>query len=95
MFVIDIQYKVSLNVVDEYVVAHRAWLDEKYTAGLLLCSGPKLPKTGGVIIALGDDIAQIQHMLQTDPFMQHGIGEYTITEFQPVKHHPQIKNLII
>lgn len=93
MFVIDIKFKVDLETVNKYVMEHRQWLDTKYAAGLLLCSGPKEPRVGGIIIALGDEIDKIQELIQEDPYNQHGVAEYTITEFLPNKYNQHLKSL--
>src|SRR3990167_8022324 len=68
MFVIDVKYKTNLEIVDQYLAEHRTWLDGKYQEGLLLCSGPKNPRDGGLIIALGHDKAEVEALVREDPF---------------------------
>lgn len=94
MFIVDLKYKVNLDVVDKYVVEHRHWLDTLYAENKLLCSGPKNPRDGGIIIALTKDLAELQAILASDPFQINSVADYEITEFNPNKSHPVIKNLI-
>ncbi|MFN7093871.1 MAG: YciI family protein [Burkholderiales bacterium] len=94
MFIIDLNYKVDLAIVDQHLAAHRNWLEAYYQQGLLLCSGSKNPRTGGVIVALIKDRDQVKQLINQDPFYIKQIAEYTITEFNPVKYHNQVKDLI-
>jgi uncharacterized protein YciI len=47
-------------------------------------SGRKEPRTGGVIIACGDSLAEIETLIQADPFHQEQIARYEITQFTPM-----------
>ena len=51
MFVILVNYIEPLNEIDAHLEAHRRFLDEGYAAGYFLVSGPRVPRTGGVILA--------------------------------------------
>lgn len=94
MFIVDIEFTTSLEIVNQYVMEHRAWLDEKYKEGLLLCSGPKEPRTGGVIVALCTNKNAVDNLIKEDPYYNNKIANYKITEFLPNKYHSQIKELI-
>jgi uncharacterized protein YciI len=94
MFIIELGYNASIEIIDKYLAAHRNWLQEQYEQGLLLCSGPKKPRDGGFIIALGKDRSKIEQMMQNDPFTLNQVSTYKITEFEPVKYHKNIENLL-
>lgn len=81
MYLIELSYKNPLDEVDEHLKAHRAFLDKYYEADLFIMSGPKEPRTGGVILA--QDEADIDGMIQEDPFYIYGIAEYGVTRFLP------------
>ncbi|HLB43186.1 MAG TPA: YciI family protein [Gammaproteobacteria bacterium] len=55
-------------------------------------SGPKNPRTGGVIISLIDDREQLNIILSEDPFYTQNIADYEIIEFIPTKHHIILKS---
>ena len=82
MFLILLEYKQPLDVIDRYVVAHREHLGRQYAAGRLLISGPQMPRTGGLLIAHGDTRADIETMMQSDPFTTADLIDYRIVEFR-------------
>ena len=83
MFVVSLSYKVPLEEVDAHIDGHIAWLKSAYAKGMFLASGRKIPRDGGVILAKGDR-ALLEDELTRDPFHQHDLADYTITEFNPV-----------
>jgi uncharacterized protein YciI len=93
MLIIDLIYKKPMSEVESVLEAHRDFLQTHYDSGLLVASGPKVPRTGGVIIALGDKSA-MEAILKDDPFYKAGVTEYSITEFEPVKHCNAIKEVL-
>ncbi len=94
MFIIDLEYTGSLEEIDQHLLAHRDFLESQYQKGLLLASGPKNPRTGGIIIALGNDRTQVESLIENDPFHQLNLARYTLTEFSAVKHRAEIKELL-
>lgn len=86
LFIISLEYRVPISVVDQYLESHREFLKEGYKNKLFITSGPRVPRTGGVIIAHAESKAYLEMILQKDPFRQHGIADYQIIEFMPVMH---------
>lgn len=95
MFIINVKYTGTIEAIDQHLIAHRDFLESNYQKGLLLASGPQNPRTGGIIIALGNDRQAVETMIQHDPFFTEKLAEYAITEFTPVKYRAEIKNLVI
>ena len=93
MLVIDIAYTGSLDQIDQVLVSHRSFLQKYYDLGILLASGPKNPREGGIIIALGEK-AEMEKIIQEDPFYQNKLATYKITEFNPVKYCEALKPLL-
>ncbi|MEM1125678.1 MAG: YciI family protein [Bacteroidota bacterium] len=81
MFVVDLTYRVPLDEVDVHLEAHRRFLAEQYAAGVFVASGPKVPRTGGVILARSDSPEHLAAVLARDPFHVHGVAAYRVTEF--------------
>lgn len=95
MFVVLLNYMKPIEEVERVTVPHRAFLDELYANGVLLISGPGVPRTGGVLVARGGRSKdELMEILKGDPFYTEGIAEYTIIEFNPVKHHEVLKGLL-
>ena len=84
MLIVDLIYKKPLSEVEQHVQEHRDFLQGYYDKNLLIASGPKIPKKGGVIIA-NMNLEAMQELIKQDPFYRKGIAEYKITEFDPVK----------
>lgn len=88
MFILLLTYKKPLAEVERHLAGHRAFLDKHYAAGELVCSGPCDPRTGGVILGRGNDRTQAEALVREDPFHVHGIADYQIIAFDPVKSAP-------
>ena len=81
MFVVSLNYKVPLAEIDRLAPEHVEWLKACYAEGIFVASGPKKPRTGGVIIARGPrDVLDAR--LSADPFAKAGAADYDVTEFQ-------------
>lgn len=94
MFIIDVEYTANLEQINAVLAEHRAWLDTYYQQGVFLFSGPRNPRTGGVIIARGSTKSELEHLMQQDPFAVHGVAKHHISEFQAIKTHPELKQFI-
>jgi uncharacterized protein YciI len=79
MFILSLTYVKSNEEADKQMEPHMAWVKEGYDKGWFLASGRKVPRTGGVILSIGDR-AGIEAYVAADPFTIHGIAEYDITE---------------
>jgi uncharacterized protein YciI len=84
-FIVEINYLVPLDRVQQSVPAHRAYLQLGYDAGLLLCSGPKVPATGGFMLARAASLEALQSFFAQDPFSTEKLASFAFSEFQPVK----------
>jgi len=94
MFVISLHYIVPLEELDKHMPAHMKYLKKYYKADVFLMSGRKVPRTGGIIIAQADSKEILEQIIAEDPFHQHKLAEFTITEFLASQSHPQLKGLI-
>jgi uncharacterized protein YciI len=94
MFIVQLTYKVPLSEVDKYLQAHREFLDYHYKQGLLLVSGPMKPRTGGIIIAVTNDKAYLESVLDQDPYYLAEIADYQLIEFTPVNYRDELQELI-
>lgn len=85
MFAIVLTYKKSLAEVEKHLGAHRAYLDRHYAGGRFLCSGPRCPRTGGVILCRAADRVSVEALTAEDPFRVQGVADYEIIEFTPTR----------
>jgi uncharacterized protein YciI len=82
MFIIELSYKVDLAEIDAHMAAHVQFLKKYYAAGNFVVSGRKIPREGGIIVALGKSREQIEAIVQEDPFYEHGLADFRIVEFR-------------
>lgn len=94
MFIIDLKYIVSLEQLDEHMAEHVKYLSKYYKADVFIVSGRKVPRTGGIILAQADSKEILEKIIADDPFHQHKLAEFTITEFNASQSHPDLKGLI-
>jgi len=94
MFVILVNYVKPLTEIDSNLEAHRRFLDEGYAAGYLLASGPRVPRTGGILLAQAPSIDELKAYLSRDPFNEAGVAQYEVLEFDPKKTDPRFRALL-
>ena len=82
MFVIELIYKVDLAEIDAHMAAHVKFLKKYYAAGHFLVSGRKIPRDGGIILAVGESRDQIEGIVAEDPFYVHGLADFRVIEFR-------------
>jgi uncharacterized protein YciI len=95
MFVIELVYTAPLADIDAHMAAHVKFLKKYYAAGRFLVSGRKIPRDGGIILAVGDSRQQIEAIVAEDPFHRHGLAEFRIVEFRASQHSTEIQKLTL
>lgn len=95
MFVVILRYLKPMDEVEARTAEHRAWLDPHVRSGLLIATGPMVPRTGGVLPARGGGTREaLVALLRDDPFQVHGVAEYEVIEFAPGKYHPAMAEFL-
>ncbi|WP_377274633.1 YciI family protein [Rhizobium sp. R86522] len=79
MFILSLTYVKPTEEADRFMAPHMDWVNAGYDNGLFLASGRKNPRTGGVILARGDQ-AEIEAYVAADPFKVEGVAMYEVTE---------------
>jgi uncharacterized protein YciI len=78
--VVSLTYGDDIGAIDAAMGAHVDWLSDGYANGVLLASGRKQPRTGGVIIAIGNR-AEVEALIANDPFVSKGLASAEIIPF--------------
>ncbi|MBY9077928.1 GTP cyclohydrolase [Paenibacillus sp. HN-1] len=86
MFIVLLTYTAPIERIDELLEGHRAFLRTQYDNGRFLMSGPRNPRTGGVIVAKGESREELLKVLENDPFYREGAASYELLSFDPVLH---------
>ena len=82
MFIIELVYTADLAQIDAHMKAHMAFLRQHYASGVFLVSGRKVPRDGGIILAVGRSREEIEAIARQDPFCTHGLAEFRVIEFR-------------
>jgi uncharacterized protein YciI len=94
MFVIELVYKVDLAEIDAHMAAHVVFLKKYYASGNFLLSGRKIPRDGGIILAVAKNRQQIEAIIEEDPFYAHGLADFRIIEFRASQRANDIQKRI-
>jgi uncharacterized protein YciI len=88
MLVLLLTYTKPLDEVDALMREHVAWLRKHYAAGRFVVSGRRIPRTGGVILARGDDRDEIEEIAASDPFVTGGVATCEVIQFRASQTAP-------
>lgn len=94
MFVIELVYKADLTEIDAHMKEHVRFLNKYYAAGNFLVSGRKIPREGGIILAVGESLKEIEAIIREDPFHAHGLADFRIIEFRASQRADDISKRI-
>ncbi len=93
MFIIVLKYLKSLSAVDRWMTQHVAFLRKFYQSGHFIVSGRQIPRRGGIIVARAASRAELDQIIEEDPFYQQEIAEFLVIEFQASMSHPAFRSL--
>jgi uncharacterized protein YciI len=94
MFVIELLYRADLQQIDAHMSRHMAYLRTHYDAGTFVASGRKVPRDGGIILAVGTDRDRIEQIVREDPFVSQGLADYRIIQFRASQLAPDLPKRI-
>lgn len=94
MFIINLQYIVPLEQLDAHMTEHVKYLQKYYKQNVFVASGRKVPRTGGIILALAKSREALDEIIREDPFYIHKLADFSVTEFLTSQSHPDIKKLL-
>jgi uncharacterized protein YciI len=94
MFIIDLHYIVPLDKLDAHMTDHVKFLQKYYKLDVFVASGRKVPRTGGIILALAHSKEALDNIIREDPFYIHKLAEFKVTEFLTSQSHPEFKKLL-
>lgn len=89
MFIVTITYTQPIEAIEARTAEHREWLDQHVASGLVIATGPMVPRTGGVLVVASRGTKQdLEDLLKDDPFHVHGLADYVVIEFKAGKLNP-------
>lgn len=94
MFIIELTYKVPLTELDKHMADHVKFLRKYYKLNIFVASGRKVPRTGGIILALAPTKEKVREIITEDPFYVNKLADFAITEFLTSQVHSEIKTFL-
>jgi uncharacterized protein YciI len=94
MYIISLNYIVPLEELDQHMAEHVKYLKKYYKKNIFVASGRKVPRTGGIILALANSQEEVEQIICEDPFYKHELAEFDITHFLTSQYHPDLENLL-
>jgi uncharacterized protein YciI len=77
------------------MAAHVRFLKKYYASGNFLVSGRKIPRDGGIIVAVGKSREEIEGIVKEDPFHARGLADFRIIQFRASQHADDMPTRII
>jgi uncharacterized protein YciI len=94
MFIVELIYKADLAKIDAHMRAHVAFLKKYYANGHFVVSGRKIPRDGGIIVAVGQTREEIEGIMRQDPFCKEGLADFRVIEFRASQRADDIQQRI-
>jgi len=82
-----VRYRKPLEIMEQVLADHRAYLKGLQEQGLILVSGPVEPRIGGVVLLKVPDqdyLKVLDGIRDNDPYVKGGIAQYEILPWNPV-----------
>jgi uncharacterized protein YciI len=76
------------------MTAHVRFLKKYYASGNFLVSGRKIPRDGGIILAVAKHRQDIEAIIKEDPFYEHRLADFRIIEFRASQRANDIQERI-
>ena len=83
-----------MSEVEKYLEGHMEFIKENFQNGNFICSGRKVPRTGGVILCNFENIEVAKNILDSDPFIANEVATYELIEFAPTTYIEELKSII-
>ncbi len=94
LYLILLTYARPAEEIAAALEEHRAYLRRAYDAGWFLVSGPRVPASGGVILARARSLEEAQGYVRDDPFYQRGLATHEIIPFSALWADPRMAALL-
>ncbi|QEI06463.1 hypothetical protein FXN63_11945 [Pigmentiphaga aceris] len=83
LFAITLNYIRPIEEVQVHLDAHKHWLVQAIKSGHILFAGPLEPGPGGFILAVAENISDIQDLIANDPFDIQQVAAFDIQACHP------------
>ena len=83
MYLVTLKFAENKDRVQEFLEAHKAWLNRGFEEGVFLLAGSLQPDQGGAILANNVSKDELQARVNQDPFVAENVVYAEIMEISP------------
>ncbi|MCB1381347.1 MAG: hypothetical protein KDJ73_00100 [Notoacmeibacter sp.] len=83
MFIVQLKFGHNKMAASEHMSGHKAWIDKGFADGVFLMTGSIVPAAGGIVLADGCSMDELQARVAADPFVVHDVVIPEIIEVAP------------
>ena len=94
MFIVTLRFSTDNGQAGSFMESHKAWIDRGVQDGVFLLVGSLKPNLGGAILAHNLSLTDLQHRVDEDPFVEHGVVRAEILEIAPSKLDQRLQFLL-
>jgi len=94
MYVIFLRFSAGRDQAGRLMQAHKEWLQRGFDEGVFLMAGSIQPQAGGMILASGVALAQLEDRVSNDPFVMEDVVQAEIVAVTPSKADPRLAFLL-
>jgi uncharacterized protein YciI len=91
-FIVEVVYQQPFETFGDAVAQHRAYLDEGYKRGMILFSGPLVPRLGSIFVARAESAQALADFFERDPYKTRGLADFRFIQFDPTRYHPMLRS---
>lgn len=94
MFIVFLRFSAGRDQAGQLMQAHRDWLKRGFDDGVFLLAGSLQPQAGGMVLASGVTLAQLEERVSSDPFVAEDVVQAEIVAVTPSKVDPRLEFLL-
>ena len=82
MFIFNLTYVKPISDVEQFLPEHIQYLEKYYTSKKFICSGRKVPRTGGIILCNCATKQEAEQIIKEDPFFKENniMGTFSLVK---------------
>lgn len=89
-FIVEVIYRVPFEKFGDAVAEHRRYLERGYEKGMILFSGPQVPRLGSMLVARAESAQELADFFENDPYLTRGLAEFRFIQFDPTRYQPSL-----
>lgn len=94
MYVVFLRFSAGREQAGRLMQAHKDWLERGFDEGVFLLAGSIQPQAGGMILASGVTLAQLEERVKSDPFVVEDVVQAEIVAATPSRADPRLAFLL-